>query len=46
MGIVSGKGTDGEKGTIFRKFQRMAIDRMKTSQEVGELAGELVFDDK
>jgi transposase len=42
MDTVSGRGnTSGEKKRYSRKFQRMAVERMRTCEGVGELAKEL-----
>jgi transposase-like protein len=41
MGTVSGRGTTAGKETYSRKFQRMAVARMETCENVGELAREL-----
>jgi transposase-like protein len=42
MGTVSGRGNEGMKRKRYsRKFQRMAVERMKTSEDVVELAREL-----
>src|SRR5258705_7475688 len=42
MGTVSGRGNERMKRKRYsRKFQRMAVERMKTSEDVVELAREL-----
>src|SRR5713226_3279864 len=41
MGTVSGKGTTMKRKRYSRKFQRMAVERMRTCEDVGELAQEL-----
>src|SRR5713226_3101410 len=41
MGTVSGKGTTVKRKRYSRKFQRMAVERMLTCEDVGELAREL-----
>ena len=42
MGTLSGRGnTSGEKKRYSRKFQRMAVERMRTCESVDELAKEL-----
>src|SRR3984957_6774446 len=42
MGTVSGRGNERMKRKRYsRKFQRMAVERMKGSEDVAELAGEL-----
>jgi hypothetical protein len=41
MGTVSGKGTTVKRKRYARKFQRMAVERMRTCNDVGELAREL-----
>jgi transposase len=41
LGTVSGKGTTVKRKRYTRKFQRMAVERMKTSDKVEELAQEL-----
>jgi transposase-like protein len=41
MGTVSGKGTTVKRKRYSRKFQRMAVGRMRTCEDVGELAREL-----
>jgi len=41
MGTVSGKGTTVKRKRYSRKFQRMAVERMRTCEDVGELAQEL-----
>jgi hypothetical protein len=41
MGTVSGKGSAVKRKRYFRKFQRMAEERMRTCENVGELAREL-----
>jgi transposase-like protein len=40
-GTVSGKGTTVKRKHYSRKFQRMAVARMETCEDVGELAREL-----
>jgi len=44
MGTVSGKGTTVKRKRYSRKFQRMAVARMETCEDVGELARELGCD--
>src|SRR3972149_335135 len=41
MGTVSGKGTPVKRKRYSRKFQRMAVERLRTCDDVGELAQEL-----
>src|SRR3990172_9430238 len=41
MRTVSGKGTTVKKKRYSRKFQRMAVERLRTCDDVGELAQEL-----
>src|SRR6266849_4845984 len=41
MGTVSGKGSTMKRKRYSRKFQRMAVERMRTCEDVGELAREL-----
>jgi transposase-like protein len=41
MGTVSGKGTTVKRKRYSRKFQRMAVERLLTCDDVGELAREL-----
>jgi len=41
MGTVSGKGSTMKRKRYSRKFQRMAVERMRTCEDVGELAQEL-----
>jgi transposase-like protein len=42
MGTLSGRERPGEKRKRYsRKFQRMAVERMKTCESVGELAKQL-----
>ena len=41
MGTVSGKEPQMERKRYSRKFQRMAVARMETCENVGELAREL-----
>jgi len=41
MATVSGKGTTVKRRRYSRKFQRMAVERMETCEDVGELAREL-----
>jgi transposase-like protein len=41
MGTVSGKGTTVKRKRYSRKFQRMAVEQMRTCEDVGELAREL-----
>src|SRR5271155_188092 len=42
MGTLSGRGdASGERKRYSRKFQRMAVARMETCENVGELAREL-----
>jgi transposase len=41
LGTVSGKGSAVKRKRYSRKFQRMAVERMRTCENVGELAREL-----
>src|SRR5438128_8214507 len=41
MGTVSGKGITVKRRRYSRKFQRMAVERLRTCEDVGELAREL-----
>src|SRR6266852_6915457 len=41
MGTVSGKGTTVKRKRYSRKFQRMAVERLRTCEDVGELAQQL-----
>jgi hypothetical protein len=41
LGTVSGKGSTVKRKRYSRKFQRMAVERMRTCENVGELAREL-----
>ena len=41
MGTGSGKGTTVKRKRYSRKFQRMAVERLLTCDDVGELAREL-----
>jgi transposase len=41
LGTVSGKGNAVKRKRYSRKFQRMAVEQMRTCENVGELAREL-----
>src|SRR2546422_10354426 len=41
MGTVSGKGITVKRRRYSRKFQRMAVERLRTCEDVGELVREL-----
>jgi transposase len=41
LGTVSGKGSTVKRKRYSRKFQRMAVERMRTCESVDELAREL-----
>jgi hypothetical protein len=41
MGTVSGKGNAVKRKRYSRKFQRMAVERMKSCDNIGDLAHEL-----